>query len=206
MPETPVFYLLRHGETDANVARRFAGWSDDHLNDRGRQQCVDLADRLAGEGIEAVYTSPVRRAVETAEILAGQLGARVRTVHDLREIDVGPWKGLTEDEVVAAWPTEYAAWRDAPHRLQLSGREALSDVQGRALEALDQMAHARLSASEAPVLVVSHLAALRVLWLAATGRALAEYQDVAAPHCEVLPVRWLGRGTIEPGNMRGPAP
>lgn len=198
MPETPVFYLVRHGETDANVARRFAGWSDDHLNHRGRAQCADLAHRLAGEGIEDVYTSPVRRAVETAEILADALGARVRTVHDLREIEVGPWKGLTEDEVIAEWPAEHAAWRDAPHRLELRGREPISEVQERALDALDQMAHEELSAPDAPTLVVSHLAVLRVLWLAATGRGLEDYQGVAAPHCEVLAVRWLGRGSIEP--------
>lgn len=147
-----------------------------------------------------MYTSPVRRAVETAEIIAGELEARVRTVHDLREIEVGPWKGLTEDEVIAAWPTEYATWRDAPHRLELKGREPLSDVQERALDALDQMAHEELSAPDAPTLVVSHLAVLRVLWLAATGRGLEDYQAVEASHCEVVSVRWLGRGSIEPGE------
>jgi probable phosphoglycerate mutase len=198
MPETPVFYLVRHGETDANVARRFAGWSDDRLNERGRQQCVELGSRLAGVGIEAVYTSPVRRTVESAEILAAELGAGVRTLHDLREIDVGPWKGLTAEEVAARWPAEYSAWLGAPHRFGLKGREALSDVQERALDALDQMAHAQLTAPDAPALVVSHLAVLRVLWLAATGRGLEEYHGVTASHCEVLPVRWTGRAMIEP--------
>ncbi len=201
MPETPVFCLVRHGETDANVARRFAGWSDDRLNERGRRQCADLAGRLAGLGIEAVYTSPVRRTVESAEIVAAELGARVLTVHDLREIDLGPWKELTAVEVAARWPAEYSAWLGAPHRFALKGREALSDVQERALAALDQMAHAQLSAFDAPALVVSHLAVLRVLWLAATGRGLAEYHRVSASHCEVLPVRWIGRATIEPYPM-----
>lgn len=206
MPETPVFYLVRHGETDANVARRFAGWSDDRLNARGRRQCAELGARLVGVGIEAVYTSPVRRTVESAEIVAALLGAPVRTVHDLREIDVGPWKGFTAEEVAAEWPAEYSDWLEAPHRLALEGREALSGVQERALEALDQMAHARLSAPDAPALVVSHLAVLRVLWLAATGRGLEEYHEVTASHCEILSVRWVGRATIEPCPMDEPAP
>ena len=205
MPESPVFYLVRHGETDANVARRFAGWSDDRLNERGLEQCAELGARLAGEKIEAVYTSPVRRAVETAEILAAVPRARVRTVHDLHEIDVGPWKGLTEEEVVADWPAEYAAWRETPHDFELKGRETLSDVQERALEAVDQMAHAQLSASDAPAVVISHLAVLRVLWLAASGRGLAEYHAVDARHCEILPVRWIGRGAIEPASTAGPS-
>lgn len=202
MPESPVFYLIRHGETDANLARRFAGWSDDRLNERGLEQCTELAARLADEEIEAVYTSPVRRAVETAEILAAPR-AHVRTVHDLHEIDVGPWKGLTEQEVIAGWPADYAAWRETPHDFQLDGREALSDVQERALQALDQMAHAQLSAFDAPAVVISHLAVLRVLWLAASGRGLADYHAVDVRHCEILPVRWIGRGAIEPASTGG---
>ena len=204
MAESPLLYLVRHGQTDANVTARFAGWSDDHLNELGSQQCAELAERIVGDEVEVIYTSPVRRAVETAEILAAGLGARTRTVHDLHEIDVGPWKGLTEKEVADAWPSEYAAWRNEPDRVLLEGRETLQSVQERALEALDQIAHAQLSASEAPAVVVSHLAVLRVLWLAALGSELSAYHSVTSAHCEVFPVRWVARGKIEPGRPADP--
>jgi probable phosphoglycerate mutase len=205
MAESPLLYLVRHGQTDANVAARFAGWSDDHVNELGIQQCAELAERIVRDEVEVIYTSPVRRAVETAEILAAALGARTRTVHDLHEIDVGPWKGLTEGEVADAWPSEYAAWRNEPDRIVLEGRETLQSVQERALEALDQIAHAQLSASEAPAVVVSHLAVLRVLWLAVMGSDLSAYHSVTSPHCEVFPVRWVAHGKIEPGRPADPS-
>jgi broad specificity phosphatase PhoE len=205
MADSPLLYLVRHGQTDANVAARFAGWSDDHLNELGRRQCAQLVERLEADAVEAVYTSPVRRAVETAEILATGLGARIRTVHDLHEIEVGPWKGFTEEEVARDWPNEYAAWRDEPDRIVLEGRETLQSVQERALEAVDQIAHAQLTGSEAPAVVVSHLAVLRVLWLAALGSEISAYHSVTSAHCEVFPIRWVARGRIEPGRPTDPA-
>lgn len=203
MSEQVLFYLTRHGETDSNRARRFAGWSDDRLNARGRTQTATLAEQLAGQGIDRVFTSPVRRAVETALILAGGLNGQVHTVHGLHEIGLGPWKGLTEREVSERWPDQYREWRTSPHTLDLEGREPLADVRRRALDAVDQIAHARLSDPDTPSVVVSHLAVIRVLWLHARNRPLSEYQDVHGPNASVFPVRWLGRGDLE---AAGPAP
>ena len=108
--------LARHGETDWNRENRFQGHADPPLNDLGREQSAELAARLAGEGIARVYTSPLRRASETAEIVARELGLEVEHLEGLREIDVGAWSGLTRDEVAVRFPDEYALWLDrAPH-------------------------------------------------------------------------------------------
>jgi len=203
MSQQVLFYLTRHGETDANRAQRYAGWSDDRLNQRGLSQAAALAERLSGEGIDRVFTSPVLRAVETAQILAVRLNADVHTVHGLHEIELGPWKGLTEAEVAERWPDEYQEWKTSPHTLDLRGRESLADVGERALDAVDQIAHARLSDPDTPAVVVSHLAVIRVLWLHAHSRPLSEYQQVRGPNATVFPVRWLGRGNLE---AAGPAP
>jgi len=203
MSEQVLFYLTRHGETDSNRAQRYAGWSDDRLNQRGVAQAAGLAERLSGEGIDRVFTSPVRRAVETAQILAGRMNSDVFTVHGLHEIELGPWKGLTEGEVSERWPDEYQEWKTSPDTLDLGGREPLADVRKRALDAVDQIAHARLSDRDTPAVVVSHLAVIRVLWLHARSRPLSEYQDVRCPNATVFPVRWLRRGNLE---TAGPAP
>jgi broad specificity phosphatase PhoE len=201
--ESPLLYFARHGETDANRGLRYSGWSDDPLNAVGRAQCIRLADEIESLGVDHIFTSPVRRAVETAQIVATRLGADVRTVHDLHEIELGPWKGLTEGEVASAFPDAYLAWKQSPHTMVLEGRETLDAVQERALRAADQIGHAQLSAGAAPAVVVTHLAVLRVLWLHASGRSLSGYHAISGPNCRVFALRWLGRGKLE---TAGPGP
>ncbi len=203
MSDSPLLYVIRHGETNANLAGRFAGWSDDRLNERGRSQCAELAASLEGEGVDALFTSPVRRAVETAGILAASLAAPVRTVHDLREIELGPWKGMTEEEVSRDRLAEYEEWRHTPHTLELPGRESLAALRERSLAALGRVAHERAERPDVPALVVTHLAVIRVLWLTAGGRPLAEYHSITGPHCRPFPIRCSTEGRVE---RAGPAP
>src|SRR4029453_14296582 len=94
----------RHGETDWNRERRFQGHADTPLNDAGRAQAADLADSLTSERLVAVYTSPLRRAYETAALIAIRLGLDVRPLDALREIHVGHWEGLTIEEVRERYP------------------------------------------------------------------------------------------------------
>src|SRR5438876_6692501 len=86
--------LARHGETDWNRDGRFQGHADPPLNDRGREQARSLADALADQPIEAIYSSDLRRAHETAQIVAQRQGLEVLVDPDLRERDVGEWSGL----------------------------------------------------------------------------------------------------------------
>src|SRR5919197_1548649 len=92
--------LARHGETDWNREHRLQGWADPPLNELGREQALELADALDGERFDAIYSSDLRRAVETAEIVASALAAGA-VVQDaaLREVDLGSWSGRLWDEV-----------------------------------------------------------------------------------------------------------
>jgi probable phosphoglycerate mutase len=107
--------LVRHGETDWNRERRFQGHADVPLNDDGRSQVRALAETLVGERFSAAYTSPLRRAAESAEILAAALGLEVRASEALREVDVGSWSGLTRTEVEARHPRGYRRWLEHGH-------------------------------------------------------------------------------------------
>ncbi|MGH3133044.1 MAG: histidine phosphatase family protein [Gaiellaceae bacterium] len=104
--------MVRHGETDWNRERRFQGHADVPLNEAGRSQVRELAERLFGESFSLAYTSPLRRASESAEILAAQLGFEVRPSEALKEVDVGSWSGLTTPEVEARFPDGYRRWVD----------------------------------------------------------------------------------------------
>lgn len=97
--------LVRHGETDWNAERRWQGHADVPLNARGREQAAALAEQLADDGIDAIYTSDLSRARVTAEIVGARLGVPVVADPDLREIDVGSREGLT-GEIDRPWDGE----------------------------------------------------------------------------------------------------
>jgi probable phosphoglycerate mutase len=96
--------LARHGETDWNLDGRFQGWADPPLNGTGCEQARALAEKLRDVPFDAVYSSDLRRAHETAVIVADPHGVPVVTDPGLREIDVGSWSGLTRAEIDERWP------------------------------------------------------------------------------------------------------
>jgi broad specificity phosphatase PhoE len=100
-----VILLARHGETDWNRAKRWQGWADPPLNEHGRAQARALAEQLRETPFDAVYSSDLLRARETAEIVAAPHGVPVVTDQGLREIDVGSWSGLTHAEIELRFPS-----------------------------------------------------------------------------------------------------
>jgi broad specificity phosphatase PhoE len=96
--------LVRHGETDWNRDRRYQGHADPPLNDAGRAQAQELAARLNAVELDAIYTSDLRRAAETAEIIRAGRDIPLEREPGLREIDVGSWSGLTRAEIEERFP------------------------------------------------------------------------------------------------------
>ena len=160
--------LARHGETDDNAADRFQGQLDPPLNHTGRAQSHALADAMAGEGIVALYASPLRRARQTAEIVAARIG--LDPVYDERfmEADVGDWGGLRYTEVRAAHPGAFEAWRAARPSFRFPGGESVAEQVERVAAAL-----ADVRAGQLPALVVCHGGTIRAArGLAAPGAVL----------------------------------
>jgi broad specificity phosphatase PhoE len=144
--------LVRHGETDWNLERRVQGHTDRPLNETGRAQARALADELAAEQIDVIYSSDLIRAHETARIVAERKGLDVTAVAELRERDFGTWEGLTDDDVFARFPdAHHRAWGDA---------ETKGEMAERVLEALRRIA---LAHGDGRVLAVSHGGPLRAV-------------------------------------------
>jgi probable phosphoglycerate mutase len=141
--------LARHGETDWNREGRFQGWADPPLNEAGREQARALAERLRDTPFDAVYSSDLRRAHETAAIVAAPHGVPVVSDPDLREIDVGSWSGLTRTEIEERFP-------GAEHHDGESRTEHLARV----LAAVERIARTHHGQR---ILIVSHGGSLRTL-------------------------------------------
>ncbi len=126
-------YFVRHGETDWNVQKRFQGQVDTDLNDNGRQQAHAIAQRLAGldEDFRALYSSPQKRAIQTAASIAATLGLAAQTDDNLKEINCGAWEGLDSDGIEEAFPGQLAVWRANVDTYRMPGGESVRDVQVR---------------------------------------------------------------------------
>src|SRR5947208_9806556 len=106
-----VTFLVRHGQTESNLATRYAGRSPEPLTATGRMQIEALARRLGSCGIAEIWSSEVVRARESADIIGGALGLPVRVDARLNEIAMGSWEGLTEAQVAEEFPDAYALWQ-----------------------------------------------------------------------------------------------
>jgi probable phosphoglycerate mutase len=120
----------------------FRGRIDVDLDVTGLAQARAVADRLAGLKITAVYSSPLQRAIHTAQPIARERGLEVQPFRGLLDIDYGQWSGRSFDDVTAQWPELYRQWRTVPHRIRIPGGESLADVRARASQGLqDILAH-----------------------------------------------------------------
>ena len=161
--------LVRHGETDDNAADRFQGRIDTPLNDRGREQSRALAATLAGEGLRALYTSPLARARETAEIVGALLGLEPVLDERFMEADAGAWSGRLYAEIEADDDGGFAAWRAREPGFRFPGGESVEEQSARVAAALLAVA-----AGPLPALVVTHGGTIRAVdGIDAPGGAVA---------------------------------
>lgn len=161
--------LLRHAETAWNRDRRFQGWRDSPLSAAGREQAESAARFLAASPVDAVWSSPLGRARETAAIIAAPHKLAVREAEAFKEMGFGDWEGLTRDEVRARFPGELQAWAQTPHEAAWSGAETLAAVRARTLAGLEELRDAHRGQT---VCLVSHGITSRILILEALGLGL----------------------------------
>jgi broad specificity phosphatase PhoE len=164
-------HLARHGETDWNAAGRWQGHADRPLTALGRRQALELAERLASVPLDAIYSSDLRRARETAEPAAERHGLEVRTLVALREVDVGSWAGLSRAEVAERFPQAFDRWRGGDHGWE--DGETYEAMTARVVEAVLEIARVHAGRE---VLVVAHGGPIRALHAVALGLEISEHR------------------------------
>ncbi len=165
--------LVRHGETDWNRQGRFQGQIDIPLNENGQSQAAAAGRFLAGVSLQRAYTSSMARPRQTAEaILRSHPGVPLTSVPALVEIGHGEWEGRLEQEIAEGWPELLAAWKVAPHTVQMPGGETIQDVWERSLAGWQTIATS-LDPQET-ALVVAHDAVNKTILCALLGLGPAD--------------------------------
>jgi broad specificity phosphatase PhoE len=152
--------LVRHGETEENAAGIAQGWNHGTLSDLGKQQVLRLAERVARMQPNALFSSPLGRALATAQAIADATGLEIRTLDALREVRLGTWEGRSYLEIRRDDAENYQRWRDDPGSA-CPGGESHNDVLRRMEEAFETI---ESSANGQPLcaVVVTHGAAIRL--------------------------------------------
>lgn len=157
--------LVRHGETDWNLQTRLQGHTDIPLNATGRWQAAQLGRVLAGEPLDAVYSSDLVRALHTAAEIACATGAPLRPETELRERRFGCFEGMTYAEIEARWPGDARRWRLREPGFGPEGGENLIDFHARCVGAAERLAARHPGGS---IALVAHGGVLDSLYRAAT--------------------------------------
>ncbi len=179
------WYFIRHGEIDSNRRKIYSGRSEESLNSTGREQVKATCDELSNLQIDAFYSSPLNRTRQTADIIAGQLG-RTNSIHVdecFNELKMGPWEGMPEEDVARQFPEEWATWNKSPDSLAIDGRETLLELQNRVLQGMREIER---TGNHGSVLVVTHVAIIRVVTLFARDASLALYKSIDVGNAKVF--------------------
>ncbi len=178
--------LARHGETDWNRQEVFRGRSDIALNETGIRQAGQLASYLETTSLEAVFTSPLKRARQTADIVARHRHISVATLPGLTDFDYGSWQGLRHQEVKEKYAGLYATWLERPHQFTAPGGESLTDVRKRALRVVRGIK----ASYRGRVLLASHRVVNKILICALLGLANSHFWNIKQDTCGITSFRW----------------
>lgn len=167
--------LARHGETSWNRERRNQGQNPTELNDQGIRQARNAAQALRLIPVQALYSSPLRRAMQTSEIIGQALSLPVIPREGLMEMDLGRLDGLTNDETRQRFRGILDRWRKDPSSVQMPGGESLQQVQERACQTLESI---RCKSPDGYVVAVTHNFVIGVIVLRVLGLPLSRFQRI----------------------------
>jgi broad specificity phosphatase PhoE len=177
MPEPICIFLVRHGQTDWNKKQRFQGRMDIPLNDVGRAQAQALALALKVKKLTAIYSSPLKRALETARsIKAYHPTTPVIEESGLAEMDLGEFDGMEAQQWVERYPDYYALWKEKPSVIKMPKGESLKEVQARALKTLETICKRYKPGSQ--LVFISHNFVIVTLLCHACGKPLDLFREL----------------------------
>lgn len=167
--------LVRHGEAEGNVNRRFHGHFDSHLTPNGHKQVLKLVQRLAQEKIDILYSSDLSRAYETAKYIADKKNMDINVLKGLREINGGDWEDVPWADLPERWPEANEHWEHQPHLLQMPNGESMVKFQERVVKTVTEIIQQN---DDMNICVVTHGTAIKALLCFFYGKPLEEFINI----------------------------
>lgn len=178
-------YFIRHCEIESNLKKVYAGWSEEELTNRGIKQAQSIGKKLKEFEIYAIYCSPLKRTVQTAEIIGDFLGLEPDQEDSFKEMRLGVWEGLSEEMVSKYYPKEWKLWNTQPSELIMEGRETLQELLERVLMGIKKI---RNRINNSSVLIVTHTAIIRVLLLYTEKMSFNLYRTIPIPYEKIFKI------------------
>lgn len=173
--------LIRHGETDWNLEGRYSGQTDVPLNTNGKRQARKTAERLQNQKIDAIYSSDLIRAQETAEALGHERDIPLHLDARLREINQGQWEGMHIEEIRTRYAEAWKVHKENPLSVAPPGGETVGQVRARVFAAVADILHQH---PKAVIAIVSHGLSLALLRAHVANAAIEEVWDFIPAHAE----------------------
>jgi broad specificity phosphatase PhoE len=181
--------LIRHGQTRWNREGRWQGQADPPLNASGRRQARRAALELRHARLDHLYSSDLRRALETAHTIGAELGLAVIPERRLREIDLGRWQGMLSTDIEAQYPDEFRRWHTSPLTTRPPDGEDLHTLAARVLEAISEIS---LRHPDQRVGVVAHQFPIAIVLAHVRGVDLAQLRDLIPANGTWQKATWEG--------------
>lgn len=197
-PGATHLYLVRHGQTESSARHCYSGRRDVALTVLGHRQARQAGETLRLAGVDAVYSSPLSRAVDTARTIAAATGAPVIIDQRLTEVDYGPLEGLDRESARQQFGKAFETWRQEPMRCPIPGVEPLAA----ALERVEQVTSEVLAGSRCPV-IVAHQGILRIVLMALGHLEPGDYFKVRFAEADPLEI---DSPAVVPSPHSRPAP
>ncbi len=170
------FVLIRHGQTGWNKEARFRGRIDIDLDETGMRQAQAVGERFAQSELAAIYSSPLKRAMATAEPIGRRLGLQIVPLEGINDMNFGSWQGRSIDEVKEQDKELFDLWRYSPDKLSIPGGETLDDVRQRVTATMDDLAAKHENDT---VLLVTHRVVCKVLLCHLLGLDNSHFWQIA---------------------------
>jgi len=175
--------LVRHGQTEWNRVERFRGHADVPLNETGLTQAQATGQRIVEEWEPtAIYSSPLSRAMKTAEAIAIHFNLPVQTHSGLTDIDYGEWQGFTPDEAQERWPEAVHAWYNQPESARIPGGETLASLRDRGMRAVNELA---AHPDGQTIVLVGHTVINRIILLGVLGLGTERFWHIKQDTCAI---------------------
>jgi broad specificity phosphatase PhoE len=175
--------LVRHGQTEWNRVERFRGRADVPLNETGMAQAEATGKRVAAAWQPAaVYSSPLSRAVKTAEAIAKHFDLPVQVHPGLADIDYGEWQGMTPPEARLRWPEAVDAWYNQPHLARIPGGESLDELRSRAMAMVSELSTRHDGQT---IVMLGHTVLNRIILLGVLGLGNERFWHIRQEPCAI---------------------